>query len=99
MRRTSPSHRHGDAPVAGVRERSRLHARVDLLELAAPVVAHGGAPVHAPALEGVGPVDVAVQGGDDRVDVAGVEGGVEVAQQRFVIHARSDTARVYAVGR
>jgi hypothetical protein len=40
-----------------------------------------------------------VQGGEDRVDVAGVEGGVEAAQQRFVIHAGSHSARVYAVGR
>jgi hypothetical protein len=40
--------------------------------------------VDATALEGVGPVDVGVQGGDDRVDVARVEGGVEVAQQRLM---------------
>ena len=53
-----------DAALVGGGERARLHTRIDLLELPAPVVAHGGAAVHAPALEGVGPVDVGVQGGE-----------------------------------
>jgi hypothetical protein len=51
-------HRDGHAPVAGAGEPARLDARVDLLELPAPVVAHVVAAGDPAALEGVGPVDV-----------------------------------------
>jgi hypothetical protein len=36
-----------------------------------------------PALPGVRPVDVFVQRGDDRLDIAGIEGRVEVFDERF----------------
>ena len=76
-------HRDGHAPVAGVREPARLDARVDLLELPAPVVAHVVAAADTAALERIGPVDVRMQDGEDGVDVPCVERAIDVAQQRF----------------
>jgi hypothetical protein len=54
----------------------------------ASVGAHVVAAGHPAALEGIGPVDLGVQRGEHGVDVARVEGGVDVAQEGFVFHAR-----------
>ena len=78
-------HHYADALLAGVGEAPRLDARVDLRELPAPVVAHRFAARDAPALEGVRPVDVGVQGPQHGLDVARVERRVHLAQQRLPV--------------
>ncbi len=75
----------GHASVLGRGESLGLDTRVDFLELPTPVFANRLAAVDAAALEGVGPVDVRVHVSQHGVDVAGVERGVEIAEERLVL--------------
>ena len=83
--RTVCSDRHRDAAVIRLRDLDRLHARIDLARTGGPSTRGRRAwPVSRPPSHAFGQSTSGSKLSDDRVDVASVEGVVEVTDQAFV---------------
>src|SRR5262249_48319930 len=89
------AHAHGDGATA-LLELDRLHARLDRLELLEPVRSNRRVAGELGLLAYVRPANIRAQGRQDAVDLAPVEGSIEIREQPHLVfegHGASVTPR------
>src|SRR5262249_17273438 len=76
-------------------EADRLYVRIDRGPLARPVITDAIVSINPPAFPTVRPIDIRAHGGQDSVNVAGVERAVDVPEQIVICRHRNFTPHLF----
>src|SRR5215470_253999 len=76
-------------------EADRFDVRINRRPLARPVITDGLAAIHTPAFPTIRPINIRAHGGQDSVNVAGIERAVDVREQIMVCRHRNFTPYLF----